>query len=153
PAPNSYTQGQTTLPSPAESSRQPGYESRVGFTSSWRDHPLNFGAGGYYSRQSYPYGHTVDAWNASADWDLNFGPVFRFSGELYRGRAIGSLGGGTFKDYVSSSTEHYLNGLNAAGGWAQAKFTILPSLEGNVSGGLDNAYAADLSDSDQAAAP
>ena len=153
PAPNSYTQGQTGLPSASERSRQPGYESRIGFASSWRDHPLNVGAGGYYSRQSYGYGHNVDAWAGSADWDLVFSQAFRFSGELYRGKAIGSLGGGTFKDYVSSSAEHYLDGLNAAGGWAQAKVTFLSSLEANVSAGLDNAYAADLRDSDQATAP
>ena len=157
PAPSSYTQGQTSqtspLPSPSERSRQPGYESRIGFASSWRDHPINFGAGGYYSRQSYAYGHQVDAWAGSADWDLVFSGAFRFSGELYRGKAIGGLGGGAFKDYVSSSVENYLDGLNAAGGWAQAKVTFLSSLEANVSAGLDNAYASDLRDSDQATQP
>ena len=106
--------------------------------------------GGYYSRQSYPYGHHVDGWAASADWDLALRHAFQFSGELYRGKALGSLGVGTFKDYVSSTAEHYLDGLNDAGGWAQAKFTFLYSLEANVSAGLDNAYASDLRDSDQA---
>lgn len=149
PAPNGYTQGQSGLPSPSERSRQPGYESRVGFASSWRDHPLNIGAGGYYSRQSYAYDHHVDAWAASADWDLVFSQAFRFSGDVYRGKAIGGLGGGTFKDYVSNSAEHYLDGLNAAGGWTQAKITFSPSLEANLSAGLDNAFAANLRDSDQ----
>jgi hypothetical protein len=151
PAPNSYTQGPTGQPSASERSKQPGYESRIGFTSSVRDRPIHLGAGGYYSRQSYPYGHNVDAWAASGDWDLDFHRMFRLSGEVYRGRAIGGLGGGTFKDYVSSAAEHYLNGLNAAGGWAQAKITFAPELEANVSAGLDNAYAGDLRDSDQAA--
>ena len=150
PAPNAYTQGEVGLPSSSERSRQPGYESRVGFASSFRDHPLNVGAGGYYSRQSYPYDHHVDAWAGSADWDLVFSQAFRFSGEAYRGKAIGSLGGGAFKDYVSNSVEHYLDGLNAAGGWAQAKLTFSPSLEANVSAGLDNAFAADLRGADQA---
>ncbi len=153
PAPGAYTQGQaspTNLPSPSERSRQPGYESRIGFASSWRDHPLNVGAGGYYSRQSYPYANHVDAWAGSVDWDMVFSQAFRFSGQLYRGKAIGGLGGGAFKDYVSSSVEHYLDGLNAAGGWAQAKVTFSSWLEANLSAGLDNAYAADLRDSDQA---
>ena len=149
PAPNAYTQSQTGLPSPAERSRQPGYESRVGFASSWRDHPLNIGAGGYYSRQSYAYDHHVDAWAATADWDLVFSQAFRLSGDVYRGKAIGGLGGGAFKDYVSNSAENYLDGLNAAGGWAQAKVTFLQSLEANISAGFDNAFAADLRDSDQ----
>jgi polyhydroxyalkanoate synthesis regulator phasin len=151
PAPNAYTQGQAAGPSAAERSRQPGYESRIGYASSWRDHPINFGAGGYYARQSYPYDHHVDAWAGSADWDVVFSRLFRFSGEAYRGKAIAGLGGGTFKDYVSNAANHYLDGLNAAGGWAQAKVTFAPSLEANVSAGLDNAYAADLRDSDQAA--
>ena len=153
PAPGSYTQAQTGMPSASERSKQPGYESRIGFTSSVRDRPIHLGAGGFYSRQSYPYGHNVDAWAASADWDLELHRAFRISGELYRGRAIGGLGGGTFKDYVSNASEHYLNGLNAAGGWAQAKITFTPEFEANVSAGLDNAYASDLRDSDQALAP
>ena len=152
PAPSAYIQGQAAGPSAAERSRQPGYESRIGYASSWRDHPINFGAGGYYSRQSYPYDHHVDAWAGSADWDVVFSRLFRFSGEAYRGKAIAGLGGGTFKDYVSNVAEHYLDGLNAAGGWAQAKVTFAPTLEANVSAGLDNGYAADLRDSDQAAA-
>jgi len=150
PAPNSYTQRQTGLPSPSERSRQPGYESRIGFSFAPHDLAINFGAGGYYSRQAYAYGHSVDAWAGTADWDLALHRLFRLSGQFYRGRAIGGLGGGTFKDYVSSATEHYLNGLNAAGGWAQAKFTFTSTLEANVSAGLDNAFAADLRDSDQA---
>ena len=149
-APSSYTQGQSNLPSASERSRQPGYDSRIGFSSSVNGRPINLGAGGYYSRQSYPYGHHVDAWAASVDWDMVLHPALRFSGELYRGRAIGGLGGGAFKDYVSSTAEHYLNGLNAAGGWGQAKVTFASTFEANVSAGLDNAYAVDLRDSDQA---
>lgn len=153
PAPNSYTQGQTGLPSPSERSHQPGYESRIGFSFAPHDHAINIGAGGYYSRQAYAYGHSVDAWAGTADWDLALHRMFRLSGQFYRGKAIGGLGGGAFKDYVSSATEHYLDGLNAAGGWAQAKFTLTSTLEANVSAGLDNAFAADLRDSDQASGP
>jgi hypothetical protein len=150
PAPNAYTQAQTGVPSASEQSRQPGYESRIGFSSSLHDLPIHLGVGGYYSRQSYAYGHNIDAWAGTADWDIAFHRVFRLSGQFYRGKAIGGLGGGAFKDYVSSAVEHYLNGLNAAGGWAQAKFTFTPTLEANVSAGIDNAYAANLRDSDQA---
>ena len=150
PAPTAYTQGQSTIPSPSEQSRQPGYESHLGFSPSLNGRPIHLGAGGYYSRQSYPYHYHLDAWAVSADWNIVFHPAFQFSGELYRGRAIGGLGGGAFKDYVSNAAERYFHGLNAAGGWAQAKFTFTPSFEANVSAGLDNAYASDLRDSDQA---
>lgn len=149
-APTAYTAGPSGEPSAAERSRQPGYESRIGFESSWRDHPINLGASGYYSRQAYLYGHHVDAWAGAADWNFALSHAFRFSGQFYRGRAIGGLGGGTFKDYVTNSAEDYLQGLDAVGGWAQTKITIRPSLEVNISTGLDNAYAADLEDSDQA---
>ena len=152
PAPTSYTQGQTSAPSASERSRQPGYESRIGFASSRHDLPINFGVGGYYSRQAYAYGQNVDAWAGTADWDIALHRVFRLSGQLYRGKAIGGLGGGAFKDYVSNTAEHYLDGLNAAGGWVQAKFPFTQAFEANVSAGVDNAYAADLRDSDQAAA-
>jgi regulator of replication initiation timing len=150
PSPNTDTQGQSTVPSASERSRQPGYESHLSFSPSVNGRPIHLGAGGYYGRQSYPYHYHVDAWAASADWNVVLHPAFQFSGELYRGRAIGGLGGGAFKDYVSNGAEHYFNGLNAAGGWAQAKFTFTPTFEANVSAGLDNAYASDLRDSDQA---
>lgn len=150
PAPDLYTRGQSNVPSASERSRQPGYDSHIGFSSSMKGRPLHVGAGGYYSRQSYAYNHHVDAWAASADWNVALHRAVQFSGELYRGTAIGGLGGGAFKDYVSSAAEQYIKGLNAAGGWAQAKFTFTPTLEANISAGLDNAYASDLRDSDQA---
>jgi hypothetical protein len=149
-APGAYTTGQTGMPSASERSRQPGYEGRLGSSLSWHDHPINFGAGGYYSRQAYNYNHHKDAWVGTGDWSLEFSHAVQFSGEVYRGRAIAGLGGGAFKDYVSNEAEHYFQGLDAAGSWAQVKFTISPSLEANVSTGLDNAFAADLRDSDQA---
>lgn len=152
PASTSYTQGQTNGPSPSERSRRPGYQSRIGFSSSPHDLPVSFGVGGYYSRQAYAYGHSVDAWAGTADWDVALHRAFRLSGQLYRGKAIGGLGGGAFKDYVSNTAEHYFEGLNAAGGWIQAKVPFTQTFEANLSAGVDNAYAADLRDSDQAVA-
>jgi len=149
--PSSYTQGQSNLPSASERSRQPGYESRIGYSAAVNGRPIHFGAGGYYSRQSYPYNYNVDAWAASADWDFTPLPAFRFSGQAYRGKGIGGLGGGAFKDFVSIAAQHYLDGLDAAGGWSQAKFTFRPTLEANISAGLDNAYSRELRGSDQAA--
>jgi regulator of replication initiation timing len=151
-APMVYLQSQPGGPSASEQSRQPGYEARLGSVWSHGDHPMNFGVGGYYSRQAYAYGRSVDAWAATADWNLVFSQIFQLSGEAYRGRAIGGLGGGTFKDYVTNIAEHYFHGLDDAGGWAQAKFTFSPSFEANVSTGLDNGFANDLRDSDQASA-
>ncbi len=151
-SPGSYIAGASAA-SASERSRQPGYESRIGFESTWSGHPINLGASGYYSRQDYLYGHTVDAWAGAADWNLGITRQLQFSGQFYRGRGIGGLGGGAFKDYVTNATTHHLLGVNAIGGWAQAKVTISPSLEVNFSTGMDNAYAADLQGSEEAAAP
>jgi hypothetical protein len=148
--PYAWISGQSGGANAAERSRQPGYQARLGTALSWRDHPFNFGASGYYSRQAYSYDHHVDAWAGAGDWSLVFGRAFQWSGGIYRGRGIGGLGGGTFKDYVSTATADSLRGLDAAGGWTQAKFTISSTLEANVSTGLDNAFAHELRGSDQA---
>jgi hypothetical protein len=70
------------------------------------------------------------------------------SGEFYRGRAIGGLGGGAFKDYITYASYTSLRGLNAVGGWGQLKFKILHSFEGNIAGGQDSALGRDLRNSD-----
>ena len=76
------------------------------------------------------------------------GKVFELTGEAYRGRAIGGLGGGVYKDVVTGSDP--VTGLatfrllNAAGGWTQAKFHLLPTIEANTSIGLDNGFARDF---------
>jgi regulator of replication initiation timing len=140
-------------PDASERSRQPGFEARVGTTLSWREHPINLGTGGYYSRQSYTYSRHVDAWAATADWNVFLPGAVELSGVIYRGRAIGGLGGGAFKDYVPYASYRSLRGLNDEGGWAQMKFMLLPSLEANVAAGQDNALAQDLRNSDLATEP
>ena len=151
PSPAGYIEAAQSGANATEQSRQPGYEARLGGKFSWRDHPTEFGAGGYYSRQSYAYNYHVDAWAATLDWSLPLVDRVTFSGQAYRGRALGGLGGGAFKDYVSRVTARSFRGLDDAGGWAQMKFSLLPSLEVNLSAGLDNAFGNDLEGSDQAA--
>jgi Skp family chaperone for outer membrane proteins len=132
----------------AERSRQPGYEARIGSTLSWLGRPMNFGAGGYYSRQTYSFNRHVDAWAGTADWDFSLAHALELSGQFYRGRAIGGLGGGAFKDYATYNTYTSLSGLNAVGGWGQLKIKLSPLVEVNLAGGQDNAFASELRDSD-----
>ena len=136
------------VPNPSESSRQPGYEARVGYDGSLLEHPVHLGAGGYYSRQSYTYDRHVDAWAGTADWSIALARAVGLSGEFYRGRGIGGLGGGAFKDYVTFDNYEYLRGLDDVGGWGQLKIVISPSLEANFAFGQDNAFADDLRNSD-----
>jgi hypothetical protein len=135
-------------PDAPEQSRQPGYEARMGASLAWRGHPVNFGAGGYYDRQTYNYDAHVDAWAATADWNVFLAPAVEFSGELYRGRAISGLGGGAFKDYATYDSYAFLRGLDAVGGWSQLKLLVSPSLEINIAGGQDGDYASELRGSD-----
>jgi hypothetical protein len=135
-------------PDASESSRQPGYESRLSDDFLWRGHEFDLGAGGYYSRQKYGYGQRADAWAGTADWKISLARAVDFSGEVYRGRAIGGLGGGAFKDYATYGDYTSFRGLDDEGGWGQVKFTFSPVLEANLAIGQDNAFAGDLRDSD-----
>jgi regulator of replication initiation timing len=137
-------------PDASESSKQPGYEARVGYDWSLHDRPVHLGAGGYYSRQTYSYDRHVDAWAGTADWSISLARPVGLSGEFYRGRAIGGLGGGAFKDYVTYDNYAILRGLDDEGGWGQLKIVITPSLEANLAFGQDNAFASDLRNSDLA---
>jgi hypothetical protein len=135
------------VPSPGEASKQPAYESRLSYGSFTGERPFQIGLGGYYSRQSYPNNQAVDSWAATTDWRI---PFYRFevSGEGYRGRALGGLGGSVYKDvligtYRETGLTAY-EGLNAIGGWTQLKAHLSQSVEANGSIGLDNGFAGDF---------
>jgi hypothetical protein len=135
-------------PSPGEASKQPGYESRLSYGTFTGEHPFHIGLSGYYSRQSYPGNQSVDSWAVTTDWRIPLSSRFEVSGEGYRGRALGGLGGGAYKDvlfgiYSSTGLNSY-RGLNAIGGWTQFKAHFSPFLEANASMGLDDAYADDF---------
>jgi hypothetical protein len=136
------------VPSPSEASKQPGYESRVSYGTFVGEHPFQIGDSGYYSRQSYPGNQSVDSWAGTTDWRVPLGSRFEVSGEGYRGKALGGLGGGVYKDALfgiySSTGVNAWRGLNAIGGWTQLKTHFTQSLEANASIGLDDGYARDF---------
>jgi hypothetical protein len=139
--------------SPAELGKQPSYESRLSYAGAG-DRGLELGLSGYYSRQAYPgyqgYLGTeyLDSWAGTADWRLPMGHHFEISGEGYRGRALGGLGGGVYKDVVTGTSPvtgaSVLHGLNAIGGWTQFKTRFNSSVETNMSIGLDDGFARDF---------
>lgn len=128
---------------------QPGYEGRVAYEWGHSDRPYELGGNGYYTRQLY-YGSgttsntKLDFWAATADWRVPLPRIAELSGEFYRGRGIGDLGGGTFKNTVTEYGEEYTTGLNSTGGWSQLKFRITPTLEANAFWGEDSARARDV---------
>jgi regulator of replication initiation timing len=137
---------------PSESSRQPGYEGHLGYEDSWRGHTVDFGAGGYYSRQAYGYDLHADAWAGTADWKVALARAVELSGEFYRGRGIGGLGGGVFKDYATYGSYTSFRDLDDEGGWGQVKLMLTPRLEANLAMGQDNGFASELRTSDEATA-
>jgi hypothetical protein len=144
------------VPSPGEQSKQPAYETRISYGgvphSSYdqlsEDRSFHVGLSGYYSRQSYPYGNSLDTWAVTTDFQIPLVHRFEISGEGYRGLGLGGLGGGVYKDVlygVSPVTGvNSYRGLNAVGGWTQLKTRFGQSLEANAIIGVDNGFARDF---------
>jgi hypothetical protein len=137
-------------PLAGEASRQPAYATRVAWSRRILNRDLTLGVGGFYSRQNWEFHRNVDGWAGTADWMIPLTPQWELSGEFYRGRAIGGLGGGLGRSVVFTGPfadpNSEIQALNAAGGWAQVKFRQTAKLEWNASYGLDNSMAGDLRD-------
>lgn len=131
-----------------EKSGQPAYAARAAWTHDLFGRPLTIGSGAYYNRQNWGFNRTVDGWAATSDVDMPLGKRFSVSGEFYRGRAIGGLGGGTGRSVLlsgeSSDPATQVLGLDSMGGWAQLKFSATNKLELNGAFGQDNPFANDL---------
>jgi hypothetical protein len=151
------------VPSAGELSRQPAYAIRTAWTRSLFGQPLSFGAAGYYSRQYWAacpqsavapsachrsYNDNVDGWAGMADWEIPLAPRVSFTGEFYRGKAIGGIGGGISQSIVFEGDPNNLatpvRGLNTIGGWSQLKFKATNTLEFNAAAGLDNPMASEV---------
>jgi hypothetical protein len=130
-----------------ESSGQPAYAARAAWTRSVFGMPLTLGAAGYYSRQEWRFDHSVDGWAAMTDWSVPLARRVSLSGEFYRGRALGGLGGGVGRSVLFSGDPGPLlqvRGLNSVGGWAQLKVRASDRLEFNGAFGVDNPFAGDV---------
>jgi hypothetical protein len=143
-APESARNGGAHLAGASEASKQPGYEGRLSYSVGNGDRATTIGLGGYYSRQKYAGSPNANAWAATADWSIPISKFVEFSGQAYRGAAIGGLGGGAFKD-VFTDVNGIDRALDDAGGWAQMKARLTPRLEFNGAVGVDNAFANQLS--------
>lgn len=130
------------VPQAGEASKKPGIASRVSFTTHAFGQPLTIGAGGYYSREDWGFARRVDGWAGTTDWTLPLGPIVSLSGEFYRGRAIGGLGGGIGRSVFinPSSPASALRPLDAIGGWSQLKIKPVTRLEFNLAAGQDSVF-------------
>ncbi len=135
-------------PQAGETSGQPAYAARTAWSRALFGHPLSVGVAGYYGRQAWAWGHSVDGYAGMTDWQI---PILRrlmLSGEFYRGRAAGGLGGAIGQTIVYGANPSYattpIRGLNSAGGWSQLKLQLTPKLELNGVYAEDDAFAGDI---------
>lgn len=158
PPASGYTANQ--LDSPVEASRHPGYEGRISYTADGTrkgvPRPFALGVSGYSAHQFYSSATQIHSWAVTGDWQI---PIFRWfalTGEAYRGRSLGGLGGGTYKDILTGPD--YLTGLTrttgveTAGGWSQLKFIPSSTFQLNAAYGLDDAFASNFEGFDFSAA-
>ena len=131
-----------------EMSGQPAYALRTAWSVPVREHPLTLGVAGYYGRQNWTWGRNVDAWAAMADWQIPILPRLALSGEFYRGRAIGGLGGavGASIVYGGDPTVPFtpIRGVDTTGGWSQLKFQLTPKIDLNGAVALDDAFTSNI---------
>jgi hypothetical protein len=134
-------------PTAGEQSGQPAYASRIALRHRAIGREFVLGAGGYYARQSWGL-RNVGSWAATADLLLPITNWMALSGEFYRGRAVGGLGGaigqtillsGSFSDSTTM-----IRGLDSMGGWMQLKFKPKINFEVNAAVGQDNPFSAEL---------
>ena len=136
------------LDSPVEASRRPGYEGRVSYHVDGTGaitSPFVFGVGVYSSRQFYNSTTRVHSWAVTGDWQVPLSKWFELTGEIYRGRALGGLGGGAYKDTLTGTDVitglTRMIGVDAVGGWSQLKVRLNSTFETNAMFGLDNALS------------
>ena len=133
---------------PGELSGQPAYGTRVAWTTNVFGKPLSVGAAGYYSRQDWPFAHYTDGWAGLTDWEIPLAPRLALSGEFYRGRAVGGIGGGISQSVVflgdPTKPSTPVRGLDSRGGWSQLKLRLNAKLEFNAGFGIDNPTGAEV---------
>ena len=129
-------------PGPGEKSSQPAFGFRTAWTTNVLGRTVTLGAAGYYSRQDWRFDHYVDGWSGMTDWEIPILSRLSLSGEFYRGRSVGGIGGGISNSVVfdgnPSLPSTAVHGLDDTGGWTQLKFKANSRLEFNAAFGLEN---------------
>lgn len=140
--------GTRRQPQAGESTASPAYALRTGWQGMLGGKPAGIGVSGYYSPQHWGPGWNVNGWAVGADWRVPIVRHLELSGEIYRGRAVGGIGGAIGQSVIFggplSDPYAYFHPLNSVGGWSQLKFMATPRLEFNGAFGLDNPFSADV---------
>ena len=143
-----YPDPEERVPSEGEQSGQPAYAARVAWSHHAFGRDVTVGVGGYYGRQNWGFGRGVDGWAGSTDLTIPLGRYFDFTGEFYRGRAVGGFGGGVGQSVLLSGPQTdpatVIRGLDSMGGWVQLKYKPRANFEVNFALGQDNPFAGEL---------
>jgi hypothetical protein len=134
-------------PQAGERSGQPAYALRTAWNGALNHKPVVFGVSGYYSPQDWGFGWNVNGWAVATDWSVPLLRQLELSGEFYRGKAVGGIGGGIGQSVVfsgNSGSPIFFRPVNSIGGWSQLKFSATSRLEFNGVFGLDNPFSADI---------
>jgi hypothetical protein len=135
-------------PTWGEESGQPAYAGRIAWSHAMGGQEFTVGGGGYYGRQSWGFGRNVDGWVVTTDLLLPLGRQFEVSGEFYRGKAVGGLGGGIGQTSLWQGSfgdpATVIHGLDSEGGWLQLKFKPTGKFQINGALGIDNPFAGEL---------
>jgi len=136
------------VPQAGERSSQPAYATRLAWTRPLLGSSMTLGTGAYYSRQDWWYYRHVDGWAGTADWEVPLSHGFSWSGEFYRGSAVGALGAGIGRSVILKGSivlpETQVRPVDSIGGWSQLKFKPVQKLEFNAAYGMDNPFADDI---------
>ena len=138
-----------SAPTSAEQSSKPGVEARVAYGGPHRDDGrAHIGLGGFFAPHVSSFGRNFDSWAGTLDARIPLRAHLEFSGNFYRGAALGGLGGGGYKDFAYASNPitlgYYFKPLDDIGGWAQLKATVNQRLQFNAAFGLDNVFSGQL---------
>ncbi|MGC1599956.1 MAG: hypothetical protein WA757_06875 [Candidatus Acidiferrales bacterium] len=140
--------GDYRSPTAGEQSGQPAYAARIAWSRREFGRDMTLGLGGYYGRQNWGFGRNVDGWVGTTDVTVPLGDYFDVTGEFYRGRGVGGMGGGIGQTILLSGPitdpGTTIRGLDSMGGWVQLKFKPKANFEVNFAYGQDNPFASEL---------
>jgi hypothetical protein len=135
-------------PGAGEVTRQPAFAARVAYSRPMLGQSFTVGAAGYYSRENWGFNRIVNGWAGTMDANLPLSKKFSLSGSLYRGAAIGALGGALGRSVIYNGPlldpATQVEALNTVGGWAQLKYRATSKVEFNGAFGQDSPFASNV---------